>query len=64
MKFLYPISLAAATSFVLSNTTPHIDNADSDFQTEFEDIPQLAPAAATALDGDITFLEVLCSSSS
>lgn len=64
MKFLYPISIAAATSFVLSNTTPHVDNADADFQTEFEDIPKLAPAAATALDGDITFLEVLCSSSS
>lgn len=63
MKFLYPISLPA-TSFVLSNTTPHIDNADADFQTEFEDIPQLAPAAATAGDGTITFLEVLCSSSS
>ena len=63
IKFLYPISLPA-TSFVLGNTTPHIDNADADFQFKFEDIPNIAPAAATAGDGTITFLEVLCSSSS
>lgn len=59
-KTLFPTPTHGG-GFDLANATPHIANANAAFQTDFEDIPRLAPAAATVLDGQISFAEVLCS---
>ena len=60
-KFIYPTQPLGGYS--IAQATPRVDQADSTFALHFEAIPELAPSQSTALDGYVTYLELLCSGS-
>lgn len=59
-RFVFPISQPLG-GYDMTQATPRVDQADSTFALHFEAIPELAPSESTALDGYVTYLELLCS---
>ncbi len=59
-RFVFPTSQPLG-GYDMTQATPRVDQADSTFALHFEAIPELAPSESTALDGYVTYLELLCS---
>ncbi len=58
LKWLYPITTGGL--FDYDTATPRVDMADTDFQLNFEQVPLVSPAAATAGDRTVSFIELFC----
>lgn len=59
-KFIYPTTQPLPSGYDMTQATPRVDQADGTFTLNFEAIPELAPSGSTALDGYVTYLELLC----